>query len=359
MFIGIFLRAVSAWPPLDLRSAAFACGLAAALTVFMAAAPPAHAAAVEPGTLLFEFGELGHDRGEFDGIRGIAVGPNGSIAVCSRTSSGYTSLVQVFNSNGTLVGRYGYAYCGSVIEFTPYGKLIVGQGYGGHSFGGYSLRAYDLDSFSLGLNWDIFGISSFDVGSDGTVAAAKISCHCVYTYHPNGSSHSRFGGLGRDIGEFVNPSILEIDSSGNVIISTVNSTYQREYQVYQPNGTFLGMLNMSYFDSRDRYADQRGPSGERVFSNNGNVTVIHSNGTMFSFGDGRIGYVAVGPTGLIVASYDARVRVYSGVGVTSEWDPSLLYAQVVPPVRDLPVYLPPDTVEVIHNRKSLSDCKAA
>ena len=288
--------------------------------------PPAHAAADEPGALAFEFGSLGRDAGEFTDIRDIAVGPNGRIVVAD-----YGDGVEVFHPNGTFAfdidGSYyrnvavgpdgGIVACASVCDiFHPNGTFIVG---------------FYMPRNSGSLN-------DVAVGPDGRIVLGTSGSR-IGVFHPNGTLDFTFGELGQDAGEFGRGGVegVGVDPNGFIFAhGNYWSSRDSHVWVFHPNGTFAG----EFGHGRDVLYDVAfGPSGEVVLATNApastlrELAVFHPNGTS-AFNVTYARDVAVGPTGMIVGTWEYKIRVFNGLGPADEWQPAWVFQP--PPAASMP-----------------------
>ena len=193
----------------------------------------AHVTAFHPnGTLAFPIGSPGNGSGQFNRPGGVAIGPDGRIAVADRGND----RVQVFHPNGTLAFPIGSPGNGSGQFNRPGGVAI---------------------------------------GPDGRIAVADRGNDRVQVFHPNGtlalsinSSHA-----GHDL--FISPSDVAVGPDGRiVVVDRVRVT------AFHPNGTLaLSFIQPGNFvavgpDGIIAVSGQYGYGGDRV------VTMFHPNGTL-------------------------------------------------------------------------------
>ncbi len=163
-----------------------------------AAAPPT---SQPPGlTVLATFGRAGSNPGQFNGPRGIAVGPDGSVYVADSLNH----RVQKFDAAGRFVAQVG------------------GQGTGPGQF------------------QEPWGVA---VGPDGSVYVADTWNHRVQKFDPNLRFIAAWGGFataGPDPqaapGRFYGPRDIAVDGSGRIFVT---DTGNKRIQVFDPEGQFL------------------------------------------------------------------------------------------------------------------------
>ena len=184
------------------------------------------------GTLAFAFGSLGRGPGQFDGSYGVAVGPDGRIAVADTGND----RVQVLHPNGTPAFAFGSRGGGQLDEpfavaFGPDGRIAVAD------TGNDRVRMLHpngtLDpSFSSAMPFGTpFGIA---VGPGGRVAVTHSYYDRVDVLHPNGSLDFSFGSDGHGPENLDGAYGVAFGPGGRIAV--VDSGNDR-VQVLHPNGT--------------------------------------------------------------------------------------------------------------------------
>lgn len=128
------------------------------------------------GSLKFQFGSRGSDEGQFIGICGIQVGPDGTIYVLDQRAM----AVQLFDSQGNFI-----------------------RGWGRHEMGAQNV------SLPSGLAVD----------SQGRVYVADELRQQVKVYSPEGKFLVAFGGLGGELGQLTFPTDIVIDRNDRIYVA--------------------------------------------------------------------------------------------------------------------------------------------
>ena len=150
--------------------------------------------------VLSSFGRPGRNPGEFNGPRGIAVGPDGSVYVADSLNH-------------------------RVQKFDPTGRFLAQVGSQGSGFGQFQ---------------EPWGVA---VGPDGSVYVADTWNHRVQKFDPNlrfVTAWGEFAAAGPDPqaapGKFYGPRDIAVDGSGRVFVT---DTGNKRVQVFGPDGQYL------------------------------------------------------------------------------------------------------------------------
>ena len=294
--------------------------------------PPAHAAAGEPGTLAFSFGEHGHSSVyEFSGINDIDVNSVGDIVVLDARTR---DAIRTFGPNGNFsVGidwyserPHPYSVAGG-----PNGEILA--------MNTENVTVFDINGeFIFSFGSPRHGWIDLDVDRNGNIIVLE-NRSSIAVFDRNGTFAFSFGSDGsyyqRDVRNARDIAVGGPDD--NIFVADVG---HGRVVVFHPNGTYFFTMQ-SVHVGRSAYIDV-GPGGEVVTSDHyGNAYVYYPNGT-FAFSLHYVaGGVVIGPEGIVAHGFggtlDAdRIFTYNGLGQP--------YSLVIPPPfrpPGPPAYTPP------------------
>ena len=286
--------------------------------------PPAHAAASEPGTLIFSFGERGFSGPyEFSGITDVDVGPDGKIIVLD---VGVEDSLRVFHPNGTLyfstdVGPFIGGTDG--VYAAPDGKIIVRNGGVYHVFHPNGTSAF---SFETGLgNHDLHFAPNGDFVVRENATSVAVFRNYTHAYS--------FGEPGLYYGEFTSMIVGGMSQDGKII--AVDRDINRHHgEVFHLNGTHA--YSFGPFEGIQGMWHDIGPTGEILIGDGGGgfyysspsetLNLFYPNGVRaailpgISSTYGMTG--AFAPDGTIVAKIaEDQIGVFSGIDPADAWPP--------------------------------------
>ena len=223
----------------------------------LAVLPPAHAAAGEPGTLIFSFGERGFSGPyEFSGITDVDVGPDGKIIVLD---VGVEDSLRVFHPNGTL---YFATDVGPFIGWTdgvyaaPDGKIIVRNGGVYHVFHPNGTSAF---SFETGLgNHDLHFAPNGDFVVRENATSVAVFRNYTHAYS--------FGEPGLYYGEFTSMIVGGMSPDGKIIAVDVDIN-RHHGEAFHLNGTHA--YSFGPFEGIQGMWHDIGPTGEILIGDGG------------------------------------------------------------------------------------------
>lgn len=157
------------------------------------------------------FGALGAAEGQFDGPRGVAVGPDGSVYVTDSRNH----RVQQFTADGQFVRAWG-----------RYGKVEDGTGLEGGFFN------------------EPWGIA---VGPDGAVYVADLWNHRIQKFTADGQFIRMWGRFAQDgaFDSFYGPRAIAVDAAGRLYVA---DTGNDRVVVFDSNGNGLDIIGTSGFE---------------------------------------------------------------------------------------------------------------
>ena len=227
---------------------------------------------------LSSFGSCGDGKGQFRGVRGVAVSSIGNVAVTDEinktvqvfTSEGqylwefgygilgcpvsvaYTSSDQVivmddetldfqaslFTESGEFLRHFGSAYlkCPWEISVTNDGNYIVCDGYD------KSVKVLSSDGEELLLSFRAPECSTsplYAVYHKKKLFVSYTDCHCVKVFDLTGNYIHDIGSKGTGDGQFLKPRGLAIDRFGNVLVADDDN---HRLQVFTPEGEFVSKI---------------------------------------------------------------------------------------------------------------------
>ena len=147
------------------------------------------------GTLALAFGSYGAGPGQFISPSGVAIAPDGRIAVADTGND----RIQVFHPNGTPA---------SAIGTVP----DAGRGY---------------------------AVPEVAVAPDGKIVVADANNHRIHVYHPNGTLASAFGSFGEGRGQIQDMKDIAVAPDGKIVVtdSPHSNGLARRIQVFNADGT--------------------------------------------------------------------------------------------------------------------------
>lgn len=234
-----------------------------------------------PGDFLFEWGQ----KYNFNRPVGVAVDGSGNLYVVDAGNS----LVQVFDSKGAFLRRWGSSGFGDGQFRNPYGIAVDGSG----------------------------NVYVADTGN----------CR-IQVFDSKGVFLRKWGGYGSGDGQFYNPNGVAVDRSGYIYVA---DTDNRRIQVFEGNGTFLRKWG-SYGSGEGQFINPRAVavagSGKVYVTDysNSNIQVFDSTGVFLqkwgNYGpeNGQFYYpngVTVDSTGNVYVAdyYSGRIQVFDSTGV--------------------------------------------
>ena len=263
--IGIFLKAAHASPPLELRVAAVVLiGLAAALTVFMAA-PLAHA---DHHTAVLEL-----DLENRTAVLNLDIGPSGMIAADIFSHTASPNRIEVFYPNGTSAFNLLHLRTGSLVAIgsselittTSRSTSVV------HFNGTILNRLYGLSSGYDNKYNAVTSSSASDIGPSGMIVGLLKGVNGFAqpaVFHPDGI-----------LADVLTPYPMNLDDIAighSGVIAALDSDHGIIY-VFHPNGTHAFRVIADYHARHITV----GPRGEIATGGFGGVQVFHPNGTRF------------------------------------------------------------------------------
>lgn len=218
----------------------------------MGAGPPAGAQPMPQDYWCFShsFGSQGTGDGQFSspGPIGIAYGPENRLYVCDRSAS----RIQVFECDGTFVGKWGASGSGDGQFSTPLaitahdGLLYVVDA------GNQRVQVVEPDGTFV-RKWGSGGSgegqfaflpasaqypSGIAVGPNNRVYVSDSYNHRVQVFETNGTFVLKWGSNGSGLGQFLYPSGLGVDPDGTVYVTEADGNNSR-IQAFREDGTFL------------------------------------------------------------------------------------------------------------------------
>jgi len=205
--------------------------------------PAAQSAQPPPGlTVLGGFGRPGRNPGEFNGPRGVAVGPDGSIYV----TDSLNHRVQKFDPTGRFLAQVGGQGSGPGQFHEPWGVAVGPDGsvYVADTWN-HRIQKFDPNLRFI-TAWGEFGPAGPDpqaapgrfygprdvaVDGLGRVFVTDTGNKRVQVFGPEGQFLLAFGGPGSEPGRFDEPVGLKFDGSGRLWVA---DTWNRRLQAFDP-----------------------------------------------------------------------------------------------------------------------------
>ena len=220
----------------------------------------------------------------YSSLSGVAVGPDGRIAVTSSEAE----AIGVFHPSGAFgcsIGVFEYAGFSepSDIALGSDGRIVVAD------TGNDRIQVFHPNgTFALAFGSFGVGHGEFDspyavaVGPDGRIAVADTGRARIQVFHPNGTLALAVGSLGVGQGEFDGTSYVAVGPDGRIVVL---DTGNDRIQVFHPNGTFALAIGWAHGWGGGQLRDPSdiavGPDGRIVVADHGNdrIQVFHPNGT--------------------------------------------------------------------------------
>jgi streptogramin lyase len=268
--------------------------LLAALVVTLA--QQAKAQTLNPGVIAtpaFSFGTGGSGAGQFNALRGVGVGTNGTVYV----TDALNYRVQHFTSNGIFMNLWGSSGLGAGQLNAPLdlavdgsNNVFVADTYNNRiqRFGGNGAFLSQWGSAGSGTG-QFSQPRCLAVDRAGNVYVSDTDNNRIQKFTSNGSFLRSWGGLGSAAGKLNTPVGIVADNTGNVyVVDQGNYRIQR----FANDGTFLG-----------QWGTQGAKAGQ--FANGGTGTAGGPNGVTVD----RAGNVCVADGG------NSRIQVFTSAGV--------------------------------------------
>ena len=192
------------------------------------------------GRFMFEFGGYGAAEGEFDCLAGIAVNRIGQFIVSDR----YNHRIQIFDPSGKFLRAFG-------TEGRVDGKFSYPWGITTDSLGfiyvcdkeNHRVQVFQSDGTFVGKFGTIGSRPGqlehphyIAVSNTNRVIVSDSNNHRIQIFDVNGRSLSAFGSEGSDDGQFKFPRGVAVDDQGYII---VGDSGNNRIQVFNPDGSFL------------------------------------------------------------------------------------------------------------------------
>ena len=317
--------------------------------------PPAHAAAGEPGTLAFSFGERGSSSPyEFTRIRDVAMAPDGKIVVLDGRTR---DALRIFHPNGTLHAGVDFSSAPASrdkVYVAPNGSILVKSG--------ASIKTFDpngvyVSTLAVQRTWgdgrSYSGHLSF--APDGNIIVIQNASRIAVLY-PNGTHAFSFGQSGGYYGELSHVRFVDVGPAGRFFVESGNG----RIEVFHPNGTHASTASFSLWrwdigSSGLRYNGmfEIGPSGEFIASYRSasgpgvTLRIFYPNGTLAGSIDhgmywDRYNHKFGTGLGVIVGHSSDTVKVFHGIDSAGvQLAPPSFVVPPGPPAYLPPAYLPP------------------
>jgi DNA-binding beta-propeller fold protein YncE len=254
-------------------------GVTLLFLLLIASAMPLVLAESETYVLVNQWGDVGHNNGEFWAPHGIAVDSSGNVYVVDT----FNGRIQVFDSNGEFIKKWGAVGSGNGNFSGPNGIAVDSSGnvYVADT-SNYRVQKFDSDGAFI-ASWGGPGAGAgggFALpcgvavdGSGNNVYIADTSNHRICKYDSNGNLIKIWGGYGAvsegDVnGLFYYPHNIGVDASGNVYVA---DTSNERIQKFDSNGVFITKWG-SAGSNNSQFAEPCGID----FDSSGNVYVADS-----------------------------------------------------------------------------------
>ena len=275
--------------------------------------------------------------------RGIAVDAGGNVYVADSLNH----RIQVFDSNGTFIRKWGSRGSGDGKLSYPYGVTVDGPGNVYVADGGnHRIQVFDGNGTFI-RKWGSYGAGDgqfyyprgIAVDGSGNVYVAAAFNHRIQVFDNNGTFLRKWGSLGSGDGQFFRSWGIAVDGLGNVYVA---DTWNNRIQVFDSNGTFIrkwgsrGSGDGQFFQPVGIAVDGSGNVYVTGFWDN-RIQVFDSNGTFlrkwgsYGPGDGQFyhptGIAVDGPGNVYVAdTYNHRIQVFEGLGPADSTPPVITAA---------------------------------
>jgi tripartite motif-containing protein 71 len=192
------------------------------------------------GSLITQWGSVGHSDGQFYVPEGVAVDASGNVYVADT----YNHRIQKFSSNGSFITAWGsFGHIDGQFD-TPGGVAVDASGnvyvadtnndriQKFDNNGNYITR---LESSGLGDGqfWFPGGVA---VDASGNIYVADTYNHRIQKFSSNGSFITTWGSSGDSDGQFNAPGGVTVDASGNIYVADTNN---HRIQKFSSNGTLI------------------------------------------------------------------------------------------------------------------------
>jgi DNA-binding beta-propeller fold protein YncE len=150
------------------------------------------------GLFLGKWGSQGTGDGQFEGLTGLAIAPNGNVYTADAGPPTGNHRIQYFSPSGSFLGEWGSKGTGNGEFDDPYGLAVA-------------------------LN--------------GNVYVADVNNHRIQYFTSNGSFLGKWGSQGTGDGQFYYPTGITITPNGYVFVADLAN---HRVQHFTPTGSFLG-----------------------------------------------------------------------------------------------------------------------
>lgn len=252
-------------------------------------------------SVALEFGSEGIGAGQFKDARSVAVDGEGRLYVGEYTGG----RVQVFDSQGKFItqwmvdakrvllglaaDRQGIVYAvqpGSILRYEGATGRLLGEVAkrtpGHHEYYYEIITALDGSLYTIGSNYNIVRLDTNGgikntinvrekIGEDvyldrlavngaGYIYALSRRDKSIFKFSPDGRFLNRFGGDGRQSGQFISPGGIAVDGQGRVYVSDIG----RPIQVFDTDGRYLDsfgaqevVFGLAVNDQNEIFASER------------------------------------------------------------------------------------------------------
>jgi len=262
--------------------------------------------------LILVIGSRGRGKGEFTNPQGVAVTSNNEILVCDSNSQ----CVQVFNTSGAVLGRWG-------VRGRLPGQLQRPTGIAVMKDGSIAVSDYDnrwVSVFEAGGKYKyktggnkLLGPKGLAVSGTGDLVVVDNKASCVHIVQPMGKAISKFGSRGSGTAQFAGPHYAAVNSHNNIIISDFHN---HNIKVFTEEGHFI----FSFGCNGEGNGQFNAPTGVAVDSQdnilvadwgNSRIQVFDQYGSFLSYVN-TSGCKLYGPQGLALTSDGHIVVADSG-----------------------------------------------
>ena len=316
--------------------------------------PPVHAAAGEPGTLAFSFGEQSRNAGpyKFLHIEDAAIAPDGKIVVLDRKQ---VDTIRVFHPNGTLYfgidfANVVYGHTPDYVSVAPDGNIFAHTRNSRDPVIVFSPNGTHISTFRPlmpGSPYPAFGPIVFAPNGNFVMRDNDFG---YAVFRPNGTHAFSFGQYGGYHGELASPGHFDIGPDGKIFVADHGDSH---IEVFHPNGTHASIMHrFAGWTSAAQFAV--GPAGEFLVEYDGVLErpdlyyLYYPNGTRAAtltdaHSDHHVPSCMFGPTGDILCfRYEGPpIRVFNGIESEVVRTGPLLYGPPWPPAYGPPAYGPP------------------
>ncbi len=202
-----------------------------------------------------QFGQQGSGDGQFNGARGIAVGPDGSIYVADQGNN----RIEKFDSAGKFLTKWGSKGTGDGQFDSPSGVAVGKDGNVWVSdLWNHRVQEFDANGkFKLKFGTyanaqgqsqpgSFFGPRYLAIGGNGNVYVTDTGNKRIQEFKPDGSFVAMWGTAGNGPGQFEEPMGVTFDAQGNLYVA---DTWNRRIQKLSADGQFQSLIPVASWPS--------------------------------------------------------------------------------------------------------------